>query len=156
MSDRIKNLIAKAKSQGHPVSVGTPGSTIAITKLEEFAEGQMPPSFLAFLQTYGSLEVYDHWVAGVLPQDTAELCAGTVVADTELLRSESELPRGFLVVGVHEDGAYCIDLNRRRSDGECPVVNFERGTVQHEKPVAETFDDWLVNFFLAPWTAQNT
>ena len=62
---------------------------------------------------------------------------------------------GLLVVGPHEDGAYCLDLNQHRPDGECPVVNFESQSVQHNKPVANTFEEWLVEFRLKSWTEED-
>lgn len=32
------------------------------------------------------------------------------------------------------------------ADGECPIVNFERHSIQHEKPVAPNFENWLIDF----------
>jgi hypothetical protein len=29
------------------------------------------------------------------------------------------------------------------------------GSAQREKPVADTFEEWLVEFYLKPWSQQN-
>jgi hypothetical protein len=55
------------------------------------------------------------------------------------------------VIQRHEDGAYCLDSARAEGGGEWPVVNFEFGPVQHDEPVARSFEEWLLEFFLVPW-----
>jgi hypothetical protein len=63
-------------------------------------------------------------------------------------RRHDSFPRGFVVIGKHEDGAYCLDTTRQTTDRENPVVNFEFGSIQHESPIASSFKDWLIQFHL--------
>lgn len=150
MSSRITNLIAKVKTQGHDVWEAGAASPDAVRKIEEAVGTALPPSYVSFLLSHGSIAICDDVVSGVTGGDRIRDGRGTALSDTETLRSESGLPAGFLVIGPHEDGGYCLDLRQRRSDGECPVVNYEMGSVQHEKPVADTFEDWIVEFCLEP------
>ena len=151
MSARITNLISKIKSQGCEVWESGPATLDAVRKIEEAIGTSLPPSYVSFLLSHGHISIGGCAVSGVTDGDQINDTGGTVLCDTDTLRSEGGLPANFLVVGPHEDGAYCLDLSRRRSDGECPVVNFEIGSVQHEKPVAETFEDWIVEFRLKGW-----
>jgi SMI1-KNR4 cell-wall len=152
---RITSLLQKIKSRGHDVWEAGPATTDAIQKIEEAIGGRLPRSYVSFLLSHGALCIYDNSVSGVTNGDRIRDGRGTALSDTETLRSQAALPAGFLVVGPHEDGACCLDLTRRRSDGECPVVNYEMGSVQHEKPVANTFEDWLVEFRLKLWSEQD-
>jgi hypothetical protein len=148
MSSRISNLIAKARSQGHDIWESGAATPDAVREIEEVVGTALPPSYVSFLLSHGSIAINDTVVSGVTGGDHIRDGCGTALGDTEALRSVDALPAGFLVVGPHEDGGYCLDLHRRRSDGECPVVNFEIGSTQHDKPVADTFEDWIVEFCL--------
>jgi hypothetical protein len=152
MSSRITNLIAKVRSRGHDVWEAGAASPDAVRKIEEAVGTALPPSYVSFLLSHGSISIYDMVVSGVTAGDHIRDGRGTALSDTETLRSASALPAGFLVIGPHEDGGYCLDLRRRRSDAECPVVNYEMGSIQHEKSVADTFEDWIVEFCLRGWS----
>lgn len=156
MCVRITSLIDRVKARGHEVweaGAATPG---AIRSIEETIGLALPPSYVAFLRSHGSIAVYDTVVSGVVDGDRIRDGRGTVLGDTDTLRAEADLPDRFLVIGPHEDGGYCLDLCQRRSDGECPVVNYEVGSVQHERPVADTFEDWIVEFCLKPWSERDS
>jgi hypothetical protein len=155
MSARITSLLQKIRSRGHFVWEAGPARPNAIRKIEEAIGEPLPPSYVSFLLSHGAICIYDNGVSGVTHGDRIRDGAGTALCNTETLRSRGGLPAGLLVVGPHEDGAYCLDLRRRRSDGESPVVNFELGSVQHEKPVANTFEDWLEEFWLKPWSEED-
>jgi hypothetical protein len=155
MSAQIAKLITKIKARGHDLWEAGPATPDAIRKIEEAIGAALPPSYVSFLLSHGSLSMYDNVVSGVTDGDRISDERGTVLGDTETLRSKGGLPAGFLVIGLHEDGGYCLDLRHRRSDGECPVVNYEMGSVQHEKPVAGTFEEWIIEFFLKSWSEDN-
>jgi hypothetical protein len=155
MSSRITNLIIKVRSRGHDVWEAGPATPDAVRKIEEAVGTVLPPSYVSFLLSHGSITIHDTVISGVIAGDHIRDGVGTALADTETLRSAGALPAGFLVVGPHEDGGYCLDLRRRGSDAECPVVNYERGSTQHEKPVADTFEDWIVEFCLKGWSEED-
>jgi SMI1-KNR4 cell-wall len=147
----IEELIASLRARGHSVDVSGPASPDALRKIELEIRHPLPASYRSFLEVQGTLSIYDNHVSGVWNGSDVDGGAGTVLWDTDVLKSDGGFPDGFIVVGIHEDGAHCLDFNRQRPDGECPVVNFERGSIQHEIPVAATFEEWLVEFRLKPW-----
>jgi hypothetical protein len=155
MSAYITNLISIIKKRGHDVWEAGPATAEAVHKIEQTIATTLPPSYVSFLLSHGSIAIYDNVVSGVTDGGCIKGGRGTVLSDTETLRSEGHLPADFLVVGPHEDGGYCLDLRRRRPDAECPVVNYESGSVQHENLVAGTFEEWLVEFYLKPWSEKN-
>jgi hypothetical protein len=155
MSSRIANLIAKVRARGHDVWEAGAASPEAVRKIEEAVGAVLPPSYVSFLLSHGSIAIYDTVVSGVTGADRIRDGRGTALSDTETLRSENALPPGFLVIGPHEDGGYCLDLRHRRPDAECPVVNYEMGSIQHERPVADTFEDWIVEFCLKGWSDED-
>jgi hypothetical protein len=148
MSSRITNLITKVRSRGHDIWEAGPATPDAVRKIEEALGTSLPPSYVSFLLSHGSIVIHDTVVSGVTGGDQIRDGRGTALYDTDTLRSGSALPAGFLVIGPHQDGGYCLDLGRRRPDAECPVVNYEMGSIQHEKPVGDTFEDWIVEFCL--------
>jgi hypothetical protein len=108
----------------------------------------LPPSYAGFLTSYGALGVGDSFVSGIIDDDALDRTGGSVLGDTLWFRGHDNFPRGFVVVGKHEDGAYCLDTTRQTANREYPVVNFEFGSTQHESPVALNFEDWLIQFYL--------
>ena len=156
MSSQVDNfLIAQVESRGHSLWISGPATPDAVRRLEETLGSRLPPSYVSFLLSRGALSIYDQTISGIMDGEIVEGVLGTVLGDTKTLQQDGRLPAGFVVVGPHEDGAYCLDLNRRRQDGECPVVNFEPGSVQHAKPVAESFESWLVDFCLKCWSGHD-
>ncbi len=152
MSTQVDNLIAQVKARGHTIWISGPATPDAVRKIEEVIGNRLPPSYVLFLLAYGAMSIYDQTISGVTDGDIIDDGGGTVLGDTKTFQQRAGLPAGFIPVGLHEDGAYCLDLNRRRQDGECPVVNYERGSVQHTKPVAESFERWIIDFCLKPWS----
>jgi hypothetical protein len=155
MSTRITSFIDRIKSRGHDVWEAGAATPEAVRSIESAIGAALPPSYVSFLRSHGSLAIYGTVISGVTGGGRINDGRGTVLGDTETLRAEGGLPEGFLVIGPHEDGGYCLDLHQRRSDGECPVVNFEFGSVQHAKPVADTFEDWIIAFCLQSWSEQD-
>jgi hypothetical protein len=137
MSPQVDMLIARVESCGHSVWISGPATSDAGRRIEEALGSQLPPSCVSFLRSRGAMSIHGQTVSGVTDGDVYDDGCGAVIGDTKTLQRDGKLPAGFVVISPHEDGAYCLDLSRRHSDGEYPIVNFERGSVQHTKRVAE-------------------
>ncbi|MCA9077870.1 MAG: hypothetical protein KDA93_22775 [Planctomycetaceae bacterium] len=69
-----------------------------------------------------------------------------------ILREEcSDLPDGFWVIQRHEDGAFCLDVNRKMNGDEYAVVDFESGTIQHERALTRDYHDFVNRWFIETW-----
>lgn len=145
----IENAIKAVTIAGSEVWTAGAASASDIGVAEQALSTEFPPSYRRFLAAYGALSVGDSCVSGVLQEGPLTDEGGNVYFDTLSLRRDFGLPYELIVVCVHEDGAYCLDTSRRQADGECPIVNFERHSIQHEKPVAPNFENWLIDFKLA-------
>ena len=154
MNAPVVELLQQIRDRGHDVWEAGPAKPSAVQQLEKELAKKLPPSYKAFLLTYGAITIYDNTISGIIAGDQIRGSCGCVLNDTEVLSRDAQLPEGFLVVGPHEDGAYCLDFNRQRADGECPVVNFERHSIQHEDPVAGTFEEWLIKWQLQGWAEE--
>jgi len=150
MSSDVTNLISKVKKRGHDVWEAGPATADAVHNVEQELGTTLPPSYVSFLLSHGSMVLVNEVVSGIVSGNRIRGGRGTVLSDTETLRSAGCLPAGLIVIGPHEDGGYCLDLRQRRTDGECPIVNYEIGSVQHEETVAATFEEWLAEWRLKP------
>jgi hypothetical protein len=103
----------------------------------------LPPSYIAFLERFGAVGLGATFISGILDNDALKDTKGSAFSDTRRFRASTGFPTGFIVISEHEDGAYCLDTARTRHDGECPVVNYEFGSVQHSHVLSRTFDDWV-------------
>jgi SMI1-KNR4 cell-wall len=144
----VANLIATREKEGHDVWIAGGASIEQVATLEPSFGVSLPPSYVAFLRSYGALGLGDSFVSGINNNDALDQTGGSVFGDTVEFRTHDEFRPGLIVIGKHEDGAYCLDTKRRSSEHEYPVVNFEFGSIQHGSPVATTFEDWLIRFFL--------
>lgn len=144
----IAELIAATRRNGVEVWIGGGASEDQVAILARALEVSLPPSYVDFLKAYGAISIGDHVVSGILENNALDETGGSVRGDTLEFREHEGFPKGFVVVGRHEDGAYCLDMNSQLPNGECPVVNFEFGSAQHRKPVASNFEDWLRRFRL--------
>ncbi len=114
--------------------------------LERLFGRPLPASYRAFLAEFGGLYLNDRAVSGLVGATADDASMGNTWFDTQALRKHGA-PASLVVISPHEDGAYCLDLDRMRTDGECPVVNYELASRQHDKPVAIGFEDWLLRFY---------
>jgi hypothetical protein len=144
----ISSLIAERQQEGHDVWIPGGASGDQLVALEQALGLSLPPSYAAFLTRYGALGLGDSFVSGIIDNDALDQSGGSVLGDTLRFRTHLAFPRGLVVIGKHEDGAFCLDTTRQASDREYPVVNFEFGSTQHASPVAANFEDWLIHFFL--------
>ena len=146
--DRVPQLIADREREGYEVWIGGGASPDQVIALERALGVSLPPSYVTFLTTYGSLGIGDSFVSGIIDNNALDEAGGSTYGDTLEFRTHDEFPSGLIVIGKHEDGAYCLDPAREATDREYPVVNFEFGSVQHQRPVASNFLEWLVGFQL--------
>jgi hypothetical protein len=144
----IARLIAACKRKDLEVWIAGGASEEQVSVLEGALGVSLPPSYFDFLTSYGALGVGDSFVSGIINNDALDRTGGSVLGDTLEFREFDNFPPGFVVVGKHEDGAYCLDANRQTANREYPVVNFEFASIQHGLPVAPSFGVWLIQFYL--------
>lgn len=145
---RVPQLIAARELDGYEVWIGGGASRDQVILLERALGVSLPPSYVSFLTEYGCIGVGDSFVSGIIENNALDETGGSAYGDTLEFRTHDEFPDGLIVIGKHEDGAYCLDTTREAADREYPVVNFEFGSVQHERPVASNFLEWLIGFQL--------
>lgn len=144
--EAIDKLIEKARGSGTDVWIAGPATTADINAVECALQVEFPPSYREFLANYGAMSFGDSAVSGITDEGVLVGNGGSVHFDTLRLRAEAGLPVQLVVVGVHEDWAYCLDTSRRMLGGECSVVNFEYHSNQRDAPIAADFQQWLVRF----------
>jgi len=144
----VVQLIAARREEGCEIWLAGGASEEQVAALERAFGLSLPPTYSRFLKMFGAISLDDHHVSGIVENDALKEQGGSVLWDTACFRKEEGFPAGFIVIGKHEDGAYCLDSNRRSADHEFPVINFEFGSIQHAKPVAKNFHDWLIRFRL--------
>ena len=144
----VPKLIAALEQEGIEVWVEGGASNDQVMALERALGVSMPPSYVSFLTSYGAIGIGDSFVSGIIDGDALSQAGSSTFGDTLQFRAHSAFPPGLLVIGKHEDGAYCLDTNRQSGDGEYAVVNFEFGSIQHRTPVSPSFADWLIRFQL--------
>lgn len=144
----MPQLIAALEQEGVDIWVEGGASKDQVMALERALAVSMPPSYVAFLTTYGAIGIGDSFVSGIIDGDALSQAGSSAYGDTLRFRARGAFPAGYLVIGKHGDGGYCLDTTVQSSDGECPVVNFEFGSTQHRVAVAPSFEDWLVRFQL--------
>jgi hypothetical protein len=145
----VADLIAARRREGNEIWIAGAASVDQVAALERALELSLPPAYVAFLRTYGALGIGDSFVSGIVANNALDATSGSAYGDTLQFQGQKGFPARFIVVGKHEDGAYCLDMNRRAQDSECPIVNFEFGSLQHDKPVASNFEQWLIQFRLS-------
>lgn len=112
----------------NPVRIAGPVSESLIAQAEEALECQFPPSYRAFLRTWGGISLPTHLgivhdFLGVAPNDSDR----DVVSRTLRAREERNLRDTLVVVGMgaqHQEW-FCLDLSRQLPNGEYPVMLFD-------------------------------
>lgn len=144
----VDELFASFRRNGADVWIAGGATSADVATLESALRITLPPSYATFLRTYGAASIGDQAVSGIIDSAPLDESGGSAFGDTKRFRESSTFPPSFVVISEHEDGAYCIDTTHFTVEGECAVVNFEFGSVQHKVPVADTFLDWLAWFYL--------
>jgi len=112
----------------NPVRIAGPVSESAIAAAEEQLDCQFPPSYRAFLRTWGGITLPTHLgivhdFVGVAPGDGDR----DVVARTLRAREERKLGENLVVVGMGAQYQewFCLDVSRQLPNGEYPVMLFD-------------------------------
>jgi hypothetical protein len=124
----VERVRQRLDRQEHPVRIAGPVSESAISQAEEALECQFPPSYRAFLRTWGGISLPTHLgivhdFVGVAPADGDR----DVVARTLRAREERKLGENLVVVGMgaqHQEW-FCLDVSRQLPNGEYPVMLFD-------------------------------
>jgi len=124
----VERVRQRLDHQENPVRIAGPVSESAIAAAEEQLECQFPPSYRAFLRTWGGITLPTHLgivhdFVGVAPGDGDR----DVVARTLRAREERKLGENLVVVGMgaqHQEW-FCLDVSRQLPNGEYPVMLFD-------------------------------
>ncbi|HEX5062794.1 MAG TPA: SMI1/KNR4 family protein [Kofleriaceae bacterium] len=124
----VERVRQRLDHQENPVRIAGPVSESAIAAAEEQLECQFPPSYRAFLRTWGGISLPTHLgivhdFVGVAPGDGDR----DVVARTLRAREERKLGENLVVVGMgaqHQEW-FCLDVSRQLPNGEYPVMLFD-------------------------------
>ena len=124
----VERVRLRLDHQENPVRIAGPVSESAITQAEEALGCTFPPSYRAFLRTWGGIALPTHLgivhdFVGVAPGDSD----GDVVARTLRAREERRLAEHLIVVGMgaqHQEW-FCLDSSKPYPNGEYPVLMFD-------------------------------
>ena len=124
----VERVRQRLDHQENPVRIAGPVSESAITQAEEALGCTFPPSYRAFLRTWGGIALPTHLgivhdFVGVAPADSD----GDVVARTLRAREERRLAEHLVVVGMGAQYQewFCLDLSKPYPNGEYPVLMFD-------------------------------
>ena len=124
----IERVRQRLDHQSNPVRIAGPVSESAIASAEEALGCTFPPSYRAFLRTWGGIALPTHLgivhdFVGVSSADSD----GDVVARTLRAREERKLGEHLVVVGMGAQYQewFCLDASKPRANGEYPVLLFD-------------------------------
>jgi len=124
----IERVRQRLDHQANPVRIAGPVSESAIAIAEEALGCTFPPSYRAFLRTWGGITLPTHLgivhdFVGVAPSDND----GDVVARTLRAREERHLSENLVVVGMGAQYQewFCLDVSKPLPNGEYPVLMFD-------------------------------
>ena len=124
----VERVRQRLDHQDNPVRIAGPVSESAIAAAEEQLDCQFPPSYRAFLRTWGGIALPTHLgivhdFVGVQPADGDR----DVVARTLRARAEHKLGENLVIVGMGAQYAewFCLDVSRQLPNGEYPVMLFD-------------------------------
>ena len=130
MTSQTQQLVDRVRQrldhQDNPIRIKGPVSESAIAAAEEQLDCTFPPSYRAFLKTWGGIVLPTHLgivhdFVGVTHENA------DVVKRTLEARAERKLSENLVVVGM---GAgyqewFCLDMNRTAPNGEAPVLMYD-------------------------------
>ena len=142
----VERVRQRLDHQENPVRIAGPVSESAIAAAEEQLECQFPPSYRAFLRTWGGISLPTHLgivhdFVGVAPGDGDR----DVVARTLRAREERKLGENLVVVGMgaqHQEW-FCLDVSRQLPNGEYPVMLFDARDNALDQQFYEDFGQML-------------
>jgi hypothetical protein len=138
--DGVAALLDGMRELEPEVYVYGPAPEDAIRQLEAAFGRPMPPSYRAFLERFGEVNILNTNYSGIIDGKIEEGWAWPV---TKRAREECQLPAHYLVVQPNKDGFVCLDFSRSGEAGEHPVVYHMpfRETPFHE--MAPSHGAWL-------------
>ena len=149
MDKEISTLIDTIKENGHDIEYSGPVSIESIEALEYKLKRKLPSSYKSFLTNYGSMAIYDSFISGIFGNDPFKMKGGLTYADTLFMKeSFPNMPEELLVVERHEDGAYCINFELTTQESEYAIINYEFGDQNYKEPVAATFREYFIDWYL--------
>ena len=102
------------------------------------------------------MAIYDTVISGVFNNNPNDVSCGSIVGDTLNMREEFEnLPEELWVIEKHEDGAFCFNTKIVDNNGEFAIINYEYGIKNSTDPIATTFNDFYIEWFLKTWSENN-
>jgi hypothetical protein len=124
----VERVRQRLDRHDNPVRIAGPVSESVIAKAEEALDCQFPPSYRAFLRTWGGIQLPTHLgivhdFVGVAPGDVDK----DVVARTLRAREERKLGEHLVVVGMGAQYQewFCLDVSRPLPNGEYPVMLYD-------------------------------
>src|SRR5687768_9908045 len=119
----IERARRRLKDDDLPCVIAGGASDAAIAAAEEALACTFPPSYRAFLRRFGAIALPARVSTIQTFVGIEEDAAKSVVTRTEHARLENKLGRSLVVIGLGAETGewFCLDVDRPRADGECPV-----------------------------------
>jgi hypothetical protein len=117
--DDVAALLDRMRELEPEVYVYGSAPEYAIRQLEAAFGRPMPPSYRAFLERFGGVNILNTNYSGIIGGKIEEGWAWPV---TKRAREECKLPAHYLVVQPDEDGFVCLDFSRSGEADEHPVI----------------------------------
>lgn len=150
--ERVRRRLSEHES---PFAIVGPTPDPTIARAEDALGCTFPPSYRAFLRTFGGIALPAHLgvvhdFVGVAPTawpggEGDGRPAVDVVGHTLQARRERRLAEHLVVVGLgagHQEW-FCLDLSRQEGDGECPVLLFDARDNAVDQVFYEDFGEML-------------
>lgn len=133
----VERIRHRLNQQEHPIQIAGPAPESAIAAAETALGCTFPPSYRAFLRTFGGIALPPHLgivhdFVGVSPSKASapaetDVIAEDVVGRTLKAREERGIPEHLLIVGLGAQFQewFCLDVSQQRANGECPVRMYD-------------------------------
>ena len=129
----VERIRHRLDQQENPVKISGPAPETAISAAEEALGVTFPPSYRAFLRTWGGIALPTHlgivhdFVGVARPAGSEAIDADDVVGRTLKAREERRLGEHLVVVGMGAQYQewFCLDVSRPYPNGEYPVLMFD-------------------------------
>src|SRR5260221_8610624 len=123
----VERIRHRLDQQENPVKISGPAPEAAISAAEEALGVTFPPSYRAFLRTWGGIALPTHLgivhdFVGVAHEPTDDVVGRTLKA-----REDRHLGHHLVVVGMGAQYQewFCLDVSRPLPNGEYPVLMFD-------------------------------
>ncbi|HEY0195130.1 MAG TPA: SMI1/KNR4 family protein [Kofleriaceae bacterium] len=151
----VERVRRRLKEHENPCQIAGPAPESAIAAAEAVLGCTFPPSYRAFLRTFGNIAIPPHlgivhdFVGVPEPSEATAEAAGRegtdVVHRTLKARAERKLSDHLVVVGIgaqHQEW-FCLDVSKPTSSGEYPIVLFDAKDNALDQQFYEDFGQML-------------